>query len=61
MTDHNTAARQAWIQSGAPSKPEVPLCYRRRPDGSPAWRYVPVAEQGPDYLRERFRALGIGR
>lgn len=60
MNDAHTAERQAWIRAGAPAAAPVPLIYQRHPDGSPVLNYTPAEKQGPDYLREKFRAITKG-
>ena len=56
MIDVQTQVRQAWLRE---LQRTVPLCYLRNPDGSYAWRYTPVAEQGATYLADKFRAMRL--
>lgn len=59
MNDAHTEERQAWLRAGAPSPDPVPLCYRRQADGAPAFTYTPAAQQGPNYLRDKFAAMRL--
>lgn len=56
--DAHTEERKAWLY--LEQMLQCPLCYRRDCNGVPVWSYTPAAQQGEDYLRQKFARMRGG-